>query len=298
MPGFLLHSLPDGRRVAVTEFGAPHGMPVFYQHGFPGSRLEAALVAAEAAGLGLRLIALDRPGIGQSDYLPGRSFADWPGDVAAVADALGIDRFGLLGVSGGGPYALACRSLLGARVLATGIVCGLGPLAGTDLLADMEWPARVSFSAIAAYPRITQPIFRRALGPFLHRWPGLALRLLNVSAPRADRRVLRRTDVHGMLEQAIAEAFQGGVEGVVHELWLYTRNWEFPLAQGHGSILFWHGLADATVPISHSHYLARRFPGADMTPFAEEGHFSLPVIHGAAILSDLKDAMEVPDANH
>lgn len=292
MSSFQLYRLPDGRNLAASEFGAADGMAVFYQHGFPGCRLEAALVDRAAADLGLRLIALDRPGYGHSDFQPGRSLADWPIDLAAVADQLKLSRFGLLGVSGGGPYALASHALLKDRVLATGIACGLGPLAGTDLLAEMEWPARFSFSAMARYPRLAEPFFRRLVGPALGRWPQLALRMLCFAAPRADREALRDRDIHARLSAAIVEAFQQGAAGTVHDLWLYTRNWNIPFADERPPLIFWHGLADRTVPISHSHFLARQFSDAEMNPFAEEGHFSLPALHGATLLAELKQMME------
>ncbi|WP_158247244.1 alpha/beta fold hydrolase [Geothermobacter hydrogeniphilus] len=298
MPSFQLYRLADGRCLAASEFGAADGLPLFYQHGFPGSRLEAALMDEVATEIGLRLIALDRPGYGRSDFCPARTLADWPTDLAAVADQLGIARFGLLGVSGGGPYAMVCRELLEERVLATGIVCGLGPLAGTGLLSEMEWPARFSFSVMAGYPRLAAPIFRLLVTPVLQRWPRLALRLLTVAAPRADRQVLRQRRVRERLTAAIGEAFRGGPDGVVHDLQLYTRGWQIPFGSGGGPLCFWHGLSDRTVPISHSHYLARCCPRAEVNPFAEEGHFSLPVRHGDSILAELKQIMEESDANH
>jgi pimeloyl-ACP methyl ester carboxylesterase len=103
-------TLPDGRRLSHAQFGDPHGVPVVYCHGFPGSRLEARQTDAFGRRLGVRVIAFDRPGYGGSDYQRGRQLTDWPADVAAALDLLGIGRFALLGISGGAPYALAAAS--------------------------------------------------------------------------------------------------------------------------------------------------------------------------------------------
>ncbi len=120
--------LGDGRTLAYTEWGASDGRPVLYCHGFPGSRLEARLADDAATRLGIRLIAPDRPGFGRSPLQPRRRLGDWPHDLARFADRLGIDGFELLGVSGGGPYALAAGEHLGDRIGRIAIACGLGRL--------------------------------------------------------------------------------------------------------------------------------------------------------------------------
>ncbi|HEU4793766.1 MAG TPA: alpha/beta hydrolase, partial [Nitrolancea sp.] len=103
-----IHRLPDGRRLGHAEFGDPNGVPCFFFHGIPGSRLEAAFVDELAAQYGIRVIGIDRPGMGLSDYVSGRRFLDWPADVVALADSLGIEQFAVAGVSGGAAYVAAC----------------------------------------------------------------------------------------------------------------------------------------------------------------------------------------------
>lgn len=290
--------LPDGRHLTLSTFGAVDGLPIFYQHGFPGCRLEAALVEESAASLGLRLLALDRPGYGGSDYDPQRLLVDWPVDVAAVADVLRIERFAVLGVSGGGPCALACASQLGERVLATGIVCGLGPLAGTGLLADMEWPARFSFTSIFRYPRLAAPFFRYLLGPLMKRWPQLALAALKVASPDADRQVLRDPQVRDKLLMTIREAFRAGARGAIHDLQLYASNRGEEINRIKTPIRFWHGVADRTVPITHARFLSGLIEHADIREYPHEGHFSLPVNCGDVILAELKQMLEERNENH
>ena len=118
-------TLPDGRRLAYAEFGKPDGYPVLYFHGSPASRLEPMLIGDEAFNrFGLRVIAPDRPGMGQSDFQPKRGFSDWPADVTALADVLGLDRFSILGNSGGGGYAAVCTAKIPERLRAVVIVSG------------------------------------------------------------------------------------------------------------------------------------------------------------------------------
>src|SRR5512140_1859845 len=98
-------SLPDGRKMTYAEYGDPDGKPIFYFHGNPGSRLDPKMVEPELLRkFHARFIAPDRPGMGGSDFLPGRKMSDWPADVTALADGLHLDRFAILGISGGGPY--------------------------------------------------------------------------------------------------------------------------------------------------------------------------------------------------
>ena len=113
--------MPDGRRLAYTEWGIPDGKPVLYFHGGPGCRLWCPDEEATSAA-GVRLIIPDRPGIGRSDPLEGRTLADWPKDVEALADALKISSFAIVGVSGGGPYAAGCAALIPERLDGVAIV--------------------------------------------------------------------------------------------------------------------------------------------------------------------------------
>jgi pimeloyl-ACP methyl ester carboxylesterase len=119
----------DGRKLAYMEGGDPNGAPVFYFHGLPGSRsdFDRPLGHEALAGSGVRVIGVDRPGFGASDFQPGRRYDDWPADVATVADALGVARFGVLGYSAGGPYVVACARALADRLTFAGIVSGVGP---------------------------------------------------------------------------------------------------------------------------------------------------------------------------
>ena len=133
--------LKDGRLLGYTEYGAREGKPVFYFHGFPGSRLDWPFSDADdsATQLNARIIAVDRPGMGLSDFKPGRKILDWPDDVIELADALQVDHFGVLGISGGGPYATTCAYKIPERLTTTAIVSGMGPLEAPRIKEGMSW---------------------------------------------------------------------------------------------------------------------------------------------------------------
>jgi len=279
--------LPDGRTLGWAEFGDPGGKPVLYCHGFPGSRLEAELTNTAAGRHGLRIVAPDRPGYGLSDFQPGRTLASWPADLAHLADALGIDTFAVLGISGGGPYAAACAHKLPRRLTGVGIVCGLGP---TDrhLLRQMKAPARWGFGIARHAPALARLLFGGPVGRIMGRKPEAVLRLLSVSAPEADRQALCRPGVRNILTASIREAFRQGGAGAACDLCLFARPWGFDPAQAKAPVRLWHGEQDPTVPAAMGRHLAERIPGCHGEFLAGEGHFSLPIRHMDEILSALK----------
>jgi len=124
-----VHRLASGRHVGYAEFGDPDGLPVIALHGTPGSRFMFALTDAGARARGLRLIAPERPGYGLSDAHHVDTLAETAGDVKAIADALGLERFALVGVSGGEPHAVAAAALLKDRVLQLALIGPVGPIA-------------------------------------------------------------------------------------------------------------------------------------------------------------------------
>lgn len=288
--------LPDGRRLAVSIFGDAAGRPVFYQHGLPGSRLEAALVADEAARCGVRLVAVDRPGYGSSDARPGRRLGDVAADLAAVADELGIGRFALLGVSGGGLFALAAAARLPERISALGLVCALGPLVVPELMRVLHLPARLCFGLMQSCPRLARPFFRFVVCPLLAARPAWTLGLLAPVMPSADRAVWRQPEVRDRLTAAIAEAFRQGGEGVVQDLRLLSGPLGFSPAAVRMPVRIWHGGDDRTVPVAHGRWYAARLPTAVLEEVFGEGHFSLPVRRGGRILEDLREMAEQADA--
>jgi pimeloyl-ACP methyl ester carboxylesterase len=283
--------LPDDRRLGYAEYGDPEGVPTFYCHGFPGSRLEALLFDLPARRHKLRMIAPDRNGLGLSDPKPRRQLLDWAADVEALADLLGFERFFLIGVSGGGPYALACAHQLIDRLHGFTLVCPLGPLDQPALLNAMRWPAQINFRSIRMTPWLSQLAFRFGVVPLAHHWPQWIYQMMLRFAPRPDRAILNRPPVRAAIIASLKEAIRQGAGGVLQELALYTRPWEFDLAEITIPVQLWHGTEDDTVPLLHSQSLADSLPQSEIHLIEAEGHFSLPVDRMDQILEKLTTGM-------
>ena len=269
-------TLRDGRRLGVSEFGAPDGRAILYCHGFPASRLDARLGDEAAARLGVRLIAPDRPGYGLSDFQPGRRISDWPRDMIELADSLSLDRFAVLGISGGAPYAIACAAALPERITRVGIVCGLGRLDVPGNAARMNLFARFSFALARHAPGLSR-LFNCALAPALRNSPRWTLRLLASKLPPPDRKLLSDPRVFALFADAFQEGLRQGGRGVAHDLALYAGTWETALASIRVPCYLWHGEQDTTVPVAMGRWYEREVPGCRARYFADEGHFSLPV---------------------
>lgn len=278
-------TLRDGRRIGIAEFGAPDGAAVFYCHGLPASRLEARLGHRAALDRHVRLVALDRPGYGLSDFRP-LTLADWPADLAEVADALGLDRFAVLGVSGGGPYALACAARLPTRVIAVAIVAGLGATTVAEDFARLEVFARMSFRLARSAPVLSR-VVNRVLAAMLRRRPELLDTLLAAGMSAPDREVLADPEVRRMLEASLHEAFRSGSKGASHDLRVLAQPWDFDVGAIRVPCYLWHGEQDRTVPVEMGRRLASAIPGCRAIFLPDEGHFSLPIRYTDTVLATL-----------
>jgi pimeloyl-ACP methyl ester carboxylesterase len=286
----------QGRRIAYSIIGSQDGYPAIYAHGFPSSAREACLLEHAASKLGVRLIALDRPGYGNSAPAPDREILDWPEDVRCVADALALEHFAVIGVSGGGPYALACAQAAvgpGARPLQDRLsqctlVCPLGPIYRDEALNQMHWTARANLS-VGRYPPIfSDLIFAKPTTGLFARWPSLVDNMRNHGASAADQRVLADAETRSILNQTITDAMRQGAPGARRDLYLYTHDWQIPFQQIEFPITIWHGDADSVVPIEHARWYANQLPQSDLIELADQGHYSVPIAHGHDILAKLR----------
>jgi pimeloyl-ACP methyl ester carboxylesterase len=209
--------LPDGRRLGYAEWGDPGGRPLLYFHGWPGSRVEGRLGDEAARAKGIRLIALDRPGMGLSDYQPRRRLVDWPDDVLEVAAALGLDRFAVLGISGGGPYAAACAWKLSEQLTSAGIVSCLAPLDVHGVIAGMGRRNRLSFQLVGRLA-VLRRVFFAAMAVSVRRRPDRILE--RGVAAAVDKEYLGRPDVRQILVESLSEAFRSGSRGPAWEMGL------------------------------------------------------------------------------
>lgn len=278
--------LRDGRSLAWAEYGDPRGKPVLYFHGFPGSRLEPALSGDDLARAGARLIAIDRPGFGGSTFQPRRRLLDWPVDVASFADSLGLDRFACMGVSGGGPYALACALQLGERITRAAVVCGVGPLDTPEGSRGMMRTNRLLFGA-ARHSRTAVRLVTALMARSLRRDPSAALLRLARSRPEPDRVVLERPEVLEPLALSSLESLRPGTRGAGLEAQLYARPWGFRLEDVPAEIDLYQGELDVNVAPSMGRYQASALPHCKAYFYPSEGHLSLAVNHMEEIVRRL-----------
>lgn len=254
----------DGRTLAVEEWGVPDGTPVLYTHGSPMSRLARYPDERLFDELGVRLITYDRPGFGCSTPHPGRRVADAAGDIAAIADALGLDRFPVYGVSGGGPHALAYAARFPERVSRVAALASPAPCDADGLDWDAGMMPGNRESAAAA---------RRGRAALEAHLGEARSEDLTGLLPEAEQAVLARPEVQAMLNAAFTEAIRPGMAGWIDdELALFGLPWGFDPGTVTVPAWLWHGEVDTVVPVSHAAWLAERIPGATLTRAPEAGH--------------------------
>ncbi len=284
-------TLADGRRLAYCMYGDPGGRPVLYCHGFPGSRLEAAFAAAAAGHAGIRLLAPDRPGFGRSDPRGDCALDEWSEDAVALLDALDVTRAGLLGVSGGAPYALGCAARLPRRFPAIALIGPLGPVDGPGGSAGMSPLARLGFALARRAPGLQALLFG-AMAAAIRISPEAAFRALVTNLAAADRTVFEDPAMRGIWIDSLRAAVEQGAGAAVSELRRYARPWPFEPAAIRVRAAVWHGDADRVVPMAHGRRLARRLPCAETHWHRGEGHFSLPVKAIGEVLAWLRQSAE------
>lgn len=269
--------------LGYDEYGNPHGKPVIFMHGFPGSRLDWQMLDPDdAAGeLNARIISVDRPGMGLSDFQRGREILDWPDDVTELANALKVDQFAVLAISGGGPYGETCAFKLPQRLTGTAIVCGMGPREAPGSTEGGSW-------TLPGKPSLLRKLILTMLAQTVRSRPERMEPQFLEALSEPDRELLEAQPA--LLQRSIdswREAFRSGTGGVQHDAALYTRPWGFQLQDIPVEVHLWHGENDNNVPGSVGHYVAGAIPNCQATFFEDEGHFSLPVKHMREILSVL-----------
>ena len=272
--------LGDDRTLHAYDTGADDAdgrLVVFWHHGSPNIGAPPEPLFSPADRLGIRWVSYDRPGYGGSTPRPGRDVASAAGDASAVADALGIDRFAVMGHSGGGSHALACAALLGERVMGAVVVSGMAPFGAEGL----EW--------------------------FEGFGPGGAAQLRAAAAGRAalEKHLAESDDDPGFtpedeaalagewswLVDVVRPALTGGMEGFIEDDLASVDAWGFDPAEVAAPALFVHGGRDRVVPCSHGEWLARRVPSAELWLRPGDGHISI-LNQGAAAMGWLREHVE------
>jgi pimeloyl-ACP methyl ester carboxylesterase len=261
-------TLPDGRVLAYTDLGASDGPVVFYFHGAPTSRLD--LVGHDDAfhAAGVRVVSPDRPGYGGSSPLPDRRREDWSADVAALADALGVDRFAVTGISSGGPYVVACAALLRTRVASAAVLAGV-----TDMAWPQAWDGYMADEADLMRLGDEDAVTTCCEDRYGIDGAGYLTGEPDLSPP--DLAFMAHAPTARAVVANITEAFRQGVGGYAQDIACQARPWSFDPAAIAAPLEVLHGEADTLVPVGHARHTAELVPGAVLTTFPDHGHLSM-----------------------
>lgn len=262
----LLLQLPDHRPLSYVEYGPADGRPVLYFHGFPGSHQDVHLFNGPelAEKYHLRLIAVDRPGYGNSGSLPDRSLADWSDDIQYVINSLGLDSFSIFAYSGGGPFALACAHARLKGLDKVIIVSGMGPYTAPE---SKEGSAML----IPKAPKL----ILKGMSKMVAEKPEKLEANLRKGFPEVDLAILEQAEQSEAMNQTLKEAFSSGYLGGLEDSRIYKKEWGFELSDIGTQIFLWHGDMDENVKIETASFLAGQLPNCQMEVRSNEGHLSL-----------------------
>jgi pimeloyl-ACP methyl ester carboxylesterase len=265
---------PDGRTLVYIGRGPENGVPVILSHGTPGSRFARHPDPQIYERHGVHVIAYDRPGYGRSDSKRGRSVVDAAADIAAIGDELGLERFAVVGGSGGAPHALACGALLGDRVTRVGALVTPAPSDAEDFdffegLADLNVK---EFSAALEGEQAVEA-FLHPLVDGIRADVDAVIEEILTELPEVDRRLASREDFRAIMKQSFVEAVRQGVRGWADDDLAFAKPWGFALEDVIVETRVWQGELDVLTPRPHGEYVASRLPNARFELLEGGGHF-------------------------
>jgi pimeloyl-ACP methyl ester carboxylesterase len=282
-----LLALNDGGHIAYGEYGDAQGTPVFFYHGWPSSRTMAELTDTAARDLGVRIISPDRPGISRSSFQSNRRLLDWPVVLRQLADHLELERFHILAISGGAPYAYASAWAMPERVRAIAGASGAPPILELSDHSGLLKLYRWMLALHRTRPKLLRKLFYVAKPIALMRMPirfrPALLRLLHPS----DAAVLRDNAAFEACFESARRAWRGSVEGVAIDAQIYADPWGFRLEDISVPVRLWHGKQDRAFSFRVAEEVAGRLPNCTARYVEDAGHFSLPIRHMREILKDL-----------
>jgi pimeloyl-ACP methyl ester carboxylesterase len=263
----------EDRQIGFAEFGDPQGRAVFWLHGTPGARRQIPTEArVYAKQHGIRLIGLDRPGTGSSSPHLYENIAAFADDLRTIADILGIDKMAVIGLSGGGPYALASAAAMPDRVVAAGILGGVAPFLGdegiTSALMNLGKRAAPLLRLGGDPLRIGASLMVRAIRPFANT----ALALYAAISPEGDRRLLTRPEFGAMFLDDLLNGSRKQLAAPFNDVVLFTRGWGFRLDEVKVPVRWWHGDSDHIVPFAHGQHAVALLPDAELIVLPGESH--------------------------
>lgn len=265
--------LPDGRRLAYRKYGDPNGRPVLTLHGTPGSCLKFSLADAAARARGLMLISIDRWGYGRTSPHSRPSLAAFADDIEHLLDALGVERCGVMGISGGGPFTVAVAGGLGARITCAALVAPVGEMADPKLRwRDLSLLHAFAFRVLPHVPGGVRVLFE----PFrliTKASPSAGAIVATRRAAPSDRRLMRDPALRRSLGETFADGLRRGAKGAVIDVQLFSRRWDVAAESIACATHVWIGDADRNVSVAAARSLADRIPRTTLTVLADQGHF-------------------------
>lgn len=267
--------LGNGRQLGIAEFGTPEGFPILWFHGTPGARRQVPFAAREYAQTsGLRIIGIERPGIGLSTPHLYTNVAAWGADMEEVSDRLALDHFGLIGLSGGGPYVLATAHQMPDRVTAGAIFGGVAPTHGekapTGGLTALGVPAE---KALSFLKKPLGTILSRTILT-LHPFADSIFDALVRYVPGHETKMLAQPELRAMFLDDLLLGSKTGMHATLNDVILFARHWGFELENIRTPIRFWQGTIDPLVPINHAQTMAAQIPGSSYSLCVDEGHLA------------------------
>lgn len=275
-------NLPNGKTLGYAEYGSINGFPVLFFHGLPGSRLEAVKLHHAAIKMSVRLIGLDRPGMGLSSIQKDRTILDWAEDIAEFATVLNLKTFSIIGHSGGAPYVAACAYRIPEKMHKAVIVSGIAPLTYQDAITSLQKSQKYILWMIQYCPIILKWMMRSSFKAL--QKPDHLKKMLK-QLPDVDKKVFENIQHQDWMIQSLKEAFRQNAEGVVNDFKLLPKPWEFNLEEIRCPLTIWQGGKDQQAPIKHSEIYARYVSQANRVLLEEEGHISILHNYGEQILA-------------
>ncbi len=281
----------DGRSLEVGTAGPADGLTLVFHSGTPAGLAPYDPLFSAGAHAGLRTVQYSRPGYGDSGAAPGRRVADAAGDVAAILDHLGADRFVTAGWSGGGPHALACAALLPDRCLAAATIAGVAPrdAAGLDWLAGMAPENLEEFEVAAQGEAKLSEFLLRFADAMAQATPDQLAEVFGDLVTAPDKAVMTGEFASFMTEQSKA-AVRSGIAGWRDDDLAFVAGWGFEVTGISIPVAIWQGNADAMVPFAHGYWLAANIPGATSHLIEGQGHLTLVAEKIADIITELAAA--------
>ncbi len=263
----------DGRRLSFAEYGPTRGPAIVWMHGTPGARRQIPLEArAYAEQHGVRIIGIDRPGIGSSTPHLYPSVVDWTHDLEVLLDTLAVDTLRIIGLSGGGPYALAAGAALPDRVHGVGVLGGVAPTRGPDAVdgGPIQLAVRLAPALVAA--RVPLGMALTGVIRLARPVAGTALDLYGAVQPPGDKHLLARPEFKAMFLDDLLNGSRFQTSAPISDLVLFTREWGFALADVEVPVRWWHGDEDHIVPFRHGQHVVDRLPDATISAIDGESH--------------------------